>query len=166
MPNVRTTPAADVSREFQTGLPPDVRTRPYISFDFINYSVTPTLAPGASEEIEIYAPPGYIYEVENVYLRAYAPPGATSGQHFIRLQTLGAIHVVKGTSNYDRLVEFIYSHWLSAGVQAWPPDDQLLAIQSCVADVNRPIKFVYDNQTDADQTNTRVVQLVVRRTKV
>jgi len=129
MPNVRTTPAADVSREFQTGLPPDVRTRPYISFDFINYSVTPTLAPGASEE------------VENVYLRAYAPPGATSGQHFIRLQTLGAIHVVKGTSNYDRLVEFIYSHWLSAGVQAWPPDDQLLAIQSCVADVNRPIKF-------------------------
>jgi len=166
MPNVRTTPAADISREFQTGLPPDMRSRPYISFEFINYSVSSTLAAGASEEIEIYAPSGYIYKTENVYLRAYAPSGATSGQHFIKLQSLGAIHVVKGTSNYDRLVEFIYSHWLSAGVQAWPPDDQLLAVQSCVSDENRPIKAIYDNQTDADQTNARVIQLVVRKTRV
>jgi len=166
MPNLRTTPAADISREFQTGLPPDVRTRPYISFDPINYSNSSMLLPNAHQDFELYAPPGYIYELENIYLNVSPPSGATSGYHSFEVTGLGSIKTTYGSATYTGILKFAYSYWMYANKESHPTERQLSAIRSCVSDENNPIRVRYSNYTDANQDNTRTAQFLVRRVKV
>jgi len=166
MPNLRTTPAADISREFQTGLPPDVRTRPYISFQVIQQSNSSTIEPNGYQDFELYAPAGYIYELENAYLNVSPPSGATSGYHSFEVTGLGSIKTTYGSATYTGILKFAYSYWEYANKESHPTDRQLSAIRSCVSDENNPIRVRYSNYTDANQDKTRTVQFMIRRVKV
>jgi len=166
MPNLRSSPAADISREFQTGLPPDIRTRPYISFEYIKADSTDTVLAGESEGIDILAPSGYVYEIVNGRLFARPPSGASSGDHEIAVIALGVFTVSYAKSNYNKNVSFFASEWDIADISSHPASNQLKAIQSCLTDEDSPIRIVYNNRTDADQTNRREIRFLIRKVKV
>jgi len=166
MSNIRTSPAADISREFQSGLPPDVRTRPYISFQVIQQSNSSTIKPNGYEDFELYAPAGYIYEVVNAYLKVSPPSGATSGYHSFEVSGLGSVKATYASANNTGILKFVYSHWKGANKESYPTEEQLLAMQSCVSDENNPIRVRYSNYTDVNQDKTRTVQFLVRKVRV
>jgi len=166
MPNLRNSPAADISREFQTGMPPDVRSRPYISIEDINVSDSTTVSSGQYALVDILSSSGYIYEIINTSLFANSISGATSGTHEFKITSMGAFTVLFGSSRYNQRLNFNYSHWVEADYRALPPSDQLLAVQSCFADEDSPITISYGNVTDADQTNTRTIRFLTRKVRV
>jgi len=166
MPNLRSSPAADISREFQTGLPPDIRTRPYISFEGLNLDSSDTVLAGEAEIIDILAPAGYIYELINANLFAPFVSGATSGSHYIVVYALGIFGVMFGYASYSKDLQFNNSYWHLADIDATPPSDQLLALQSCRADEDSPITIRYNNDTDADQTQLRNYRFMIKKVRV
>jgi len=166
MPNLRSSPAADISREFQTGLPPDVRTRPYISYEKIDISSDVTVQAGTEENIDILAPEGYIYEIVNGIIHVSPPDGATSGEHSILVIALSSFTITKAVSSYNKYVWFYSSNWISADIDAQPSANQLHALQSASADEDSPITIRYRNDTDVAQTDLRVLNFLVRKVKV
>jgi len=166
MPNLRSSPAADISREFQTGLPPDIRTRPYISFEHFTMNCTTTVLAGEREGVDILAPTGYIYKVFNGKLFVEPPAGATSGQHEFYLSLAGMMRTIYGVSNYGTRLFFDSSCWLEADCKSYPVYNTVGAIQSSIADEDTPLTVFYSNRTDVDQTNTRNIRFVFEKVKV
>jgi len=166
MPNLRTTPASDISREFQTGSAPDVRTRPYIFTDFVIADSTTTVSASGNERIEILAPSGYIYEITNGIIKIEPISGATEGEQRCNLMALGQFTVTYGRSTYNKQLYFIASHWIKADIEALPTDNQLNAFQSLVADEDSPLVIQYYNDTNAEQTQTRMYRFMVKKVKV
>jgi len=166
MPNLRSSPAADISREFQTGLPPDVRTRPYISVEYIKIENSDILPAGEDEIVDIIPPSDYLYKLINADLSAPSISGATSGQHNISVYGLGCVAVTSGKASYDKYLQFIFSHWYRADIESFPPDNQLLALQTAITDANNNIVLCYENLTDADQTGIRRYRLLIKKERV
>jgi len=166
MPNLRSSPAADISREFQTGLPPDIRTRPYIFYEVLVLDSEVTLLAGEEEYIEILAPAGYIYEVRNARLSAPEPLDATLGDHQLRVYSVASIISITGISSYNKGLMFNSSFWEYADLNAYPLSGQLQALQTALADENVPIKIHYINNTDVNQTQKREYRLLIRKVKV
>jgi len=168
MPNLRQSPAADISREFQTGLPPDVRVRPYISAILLTEDVSDLLPAGASEEITFLPPEGYLYKVIAPAFWVGNPAGATSGDHNLSIY-----------SGWSYLFG-VYCEWLynvrAELIQFEPttpnlykPNDLsafVTAMLSLRGDKTWGIKFVYVNNTDVDQTYTRSYRLLALKERV
>jgi len=168
MPNLRTSPAADISREFQTGLPPDVRTRPYISYEYIDVSSSTVLSAGESETTDIYPPEGIIYVCKALILISQPPTDATAGEHYFIMNAMGHIDILELMSNYGDELIYRCCEIVKATKVAQPGDKtaQILVLEHLLADENNPVKVIYKNNTDVSQDNVRKVKLLMERVKV
>lgn len=136
------------------------QSRPEV--EAINSDRSTTVAAGTSETVEIYAPTGSNYEVRGSTIQVPAA-GGTTGNHTFEVRTAGRVMVLRGRSGYQDEIRFEMGHWRTAPTSALP-SDQSTAKQienSLRATENSPLEITYDNSTDADQTDTRIIRYTV-----
>jgi hypothetical protein len=138
-----------------------VSERPELKAITVNQSTT--LASGEAETVEMYAPTGSTYEVAGMYLYCTPPGDETSGSHNFQVSTLGAFNVTKATSGTGTDLLFDEGHW-KRYTDRFPSDETaaIESVHSLIATENSPIKFVYDNNFDVSQSNTRKFRIVVK----
>lgn len=124
------------------------------------------IASGDTEVQEVYAPTGKVYDLVAWDFHVDGIGSATSGNHLCILRTVGDIAQLRGNSNYDTRVRWFAGYWKTANVDKEPPDHATAktTVQAVQATENAPIKVEYRNQTDATQTDTRNIYLVVEET--
>jgi len=168
MPNLRNSPVSDISREFQTGLPPDIRVRPYIEFVYNDLSSTSEVLSGEAEATYLYAPEGFIYECIALLLYVYSPLDSTSGTHNFIVSTWGPIDILEMKSNYEDDLLYSNCEVLIASYSERPRDKttQGLVPNYLFADENNAIRLLYVNETDVTQTNERMQRILLKKVKV
>lgn len=137
-----------------------VNNRPEIVYKELTQ--TDPVPAGSTESVELYAPPGSVYEVLQMRIHVNSDADATTGSHKYVLDSAGEIFTILGSNNHDGELRFERGWWRSGGTNQ--PDDRAAmqqAMQSLRADENQPIKFRYQNETDAAMENDRQIQVVV-----
>jgi len=168
LPNLRQSPAADISREFQTGLPPDVRTRPYISVTLLAEDVSESLAVGDSEVITFLPPEGYLYKIIAPGFWTNIPSGATSGKQILSVYSgWGVSFGVECDWMYNEKATLV-NHAPYLAESYFPSDLSAFVnvLLNLLGDETWGIKFSYTNNTDVSQSNTRCYRLLVMKERV
>jgi hypothetical protein len=140
-----------------------VSNRPEI--EKITVEKNTTIPADGDESVEIYAPPGSIYEVITPYL--FAPgPGGTSGTHQMNIRgaSLPNGQAIRATSEFGDDLRFQFSTWVTASNGTFPTTEMasLKAFQSIVATEDEPILIQYSNETDSPQESRRNYNFTVR----
>lgn len=137
-----------------------VSNRPEI--EYLSHEITATDGPGSSSEVEIYAPQGSVYRVLNMFLNGPIISAATTGNH--RFRVYSNQRALVGYSAYTSPIVWRYGSWETADSQQSPKDSVVQSRQmaNLVATDSTPIRIQYYNNTDADQTNSRNINLTVR----
>lgn len=127
----------------------------------VNGDQTANLAAGSTQTTEVYAPAGGIYRVKGLNLRADGP-GGTTGTHQFRIEQESVKHLT-GSSLYSSLLQFQRSYFRAADNNVDPPTDRHVydALTSATATENKPVRIPYYNNSDATQTATRTIRLIV-----
>jgi len=128
----------------------------------VDASSATTVPAGASEIITITPPAGKIHKVLSVRYEADSPSGATSGYHCGTLYNMSFKWLgIRLTSAYDVRINY-WSNDPTGTTTTRPPTAEaiILAINNVYGTNTEPIKFEYENLTDADQTSIRPLQLV------
>lgn len=119
---------------------------------------TGTVAAGSTEQIEVYAPQGSVYEVSDIRMVVSVPSGATTGTHLMNMTSFGgAIKIITGQSDYTDGLRFDWMHWQKANDTALPPTQELQAAnaRNAKAGDQTSLTFRYENGLDADTTDKR-----------
>lgn len=131
---------------------------------YVDATSTTTVPARASEIIIIQPPAGKIWRLRSFYFVASAIAGATTGAHVLKVHTYSTPAAsapgVSNTYNADIRVNDSVP-WIYGRLA---PDDQFgwqKYLQSFIASYNYPLTVHYENATDADQTNKRVIRLLV-----
>lgn len=124
---------------------------------------TTTIPAGETIRTEIYAPTGATYSVESLYAHAQSIGSATTGNHVLWFEGMGALGIIKGQSQYNSPVYWVYSGWRTADIEQAPSDPaaQIHAVQSLKATENTSFAIKYGNNTDAEQTNPPGYTLII-----
>jgi len=135
-----------------------------VKFAFSTIENTSTLVAGATETVEVSPPSGVVYQLLQARLQVSAPPGATTGSHkMVILSIDGSSNHIDLVSTYNVGILFRSSH-VDTATKYYPSDDAALlhALTLVYGTNSRPIVVQYKNHTDADQTNTRTIKLVMK----
>jgi len=129
------------------------------------------VAAGATEDVTIAPPPGWIYRVRAMELYAAKIAAATTGTHAFALVSRAGItdyYILNGVSTYTRNVHFSKAHWKTANYRTQPPGmaAQGLALEALLATETEPIKVRYFNGTDAVQSFPRIILFTCERIAV
>jgi len=130
----------------------------------VTREITSTVpASGGTATVEIFAPTGSNYNVQDLEIQATAPAGAGSGVHDVRVDPVNHVFSLYGEANFGTNLVFTGGHWFSADSAVQPTNEAAQAIQvkGLRATDSAPLSFVYENTTDADQNNTITFRLVV-----
>lgn len=133
--------------------------------DTLNVDQSGSLASGATETVDVFAPTGSVYELQAAQMKVNPDGTATSGTHQLQVRPMGAsIPLIYGKSGYTTAVSWWRGYWESAGQTAAPPDDAaaVMNLQQAKATENAPFQLSYTNNTDAAQDNDRIYRLFVR----
>lgn len=137
-----------------------VMDRPEISM-LESYNST-SLASGNKEMVEFFAPSGSVYEAVAMRLVCRPNGAATAGDHYFRVWTLGDVQITYGANGYSGQLLFNDGTWRSSsGNQPTTEAGLIAGVQSLRATENTPMRIEYENATDAAQTETREIQIVV-----
>lgn len=131
----------------------------------ISQTNTASVASGASENIEIYAPTGSVYQTQSMRLYVPADGTATSGSHYFVIKSIDNVMALgRGGSVYNSRVYYNFANWKTADNAQEPSDGaaQQAIVDNLWATENSPIRIKYGNSTDAAQDNSREYQFVVR----
>lgn len=122
-----------------------------------------TIVPaGGTENLDIFSPSGSVGRVVSMTAIGYAPVGATSGTHLMNIcPSSGGAAFTQGESNYIDDVNFGVNSWVTATSIARPSDESAVvtALQNVMFDDVTGFRFQYTNNTDVDQTGTRILNL-------
>jgi hypothetical protein len=124
---------------------------------------TTTLASGASETVELYAPSGSVYKIRALAITCDVPGTATDGTHYFQIRSLGNVAVLLGRSDYTSHLMWNNGHWFTANVRQ-EPNTEAAAIESIhgtMATADNPIRIEYWNNLDVDQTNERSIEFLI-----
>jgi hypothetical protein len=139
------------------------------SVSIVELDQTGTIPAGDQETVTLKAPSGSIFEVLGGLLDADLVGSGATGSHRLLVQSeTGFITFLEGKSTGDTNLEYQSGHWRTATTQALPqsPGDQTAAIRGIRIDSTSGLNFRYKNNTDGDQTNTRVYRIMVRQIQV
>lgn len=123
-----------------------------------------SIASGAAEHVEVYAPAGATYTVNNLALRCAAEGTAVSGTHGFIVYPDVELNSLVGKSLYSSESRFDYGFWVVADDLQRPKTEagQIEMMQSLTATENSPINIRYNNDTDVAVDNTRKIRLLVK----
>jgi len=131
------------------------------------YSWDTPITAGSNSSISIFAPSGKVWRVKN--LRIYVPSvsGASSGTHRVEASSYPTLTAyLYGRSNYNAAILFTFGYWRTANVAEFPPDrcNQPVMMHSICMSDSVAFRAVYYNNTDADQTETCTIYILVEET--
>lgn len=129
----------------------------------LDVSQTGSVAAGADEIIEVYAPSGSNYRVVDLLLLVTADGNATAGSHSIFLRTAGSFNSGGIGSNYTDKIHWGKNSSISATNDLSPANDGDFAemCRSLWATDENPLQIEYSNDMDVAQDNKRRIELVV-----
>lgn len=144
---------------------------PYFKIALVDLSSTSTVNTGTTENKPLQPDAGYIYEVIDIYFNCASVPASSSGTHALQVsydgvtRTTNLIEVAGAFNNTIRISEV---GWTGAdteepnvdGDQYWKKDRG-----SMYASNGIPLNFIYSNDTDANQTNARTLEIMVKKIK-
>jgi len=131
---------------------------------YVDASSSTTVTAGSLETITIQPPQGKIWKVIQFYFKVSAPAGATSGNQYAGI-----------TNNQFSLFEQPYASTTYSGtieIRHYPHEYNLLKpsisveefghfIERLKGSYDYPLAVKYQNATDVNQTNTRIIKLIL-----
>jgi len=129
----------------------------------ISADQTATVTSSSISTTNVLAPSGTIISVIGIRFQVSAPSGATSGNHQVQIQgPNGTVRFIFARANFGDqiLIDDGIVKLASSTVAPASEAVQSNNISSLTADDSQPITFRYANGTDADQTNTRQIDIV------
>lgn len=128
----------------------------------VSNTQTGSVASSNDEITEFYAPAGSVYYVKSWRFRVMADADATTGSHYVALQSLGNVNVVLGRSDYNKEVHWNNSHWVTADAKQEPANEgpALQAVLEAIADETSPLTVRYKNSLDVAQENDREIEFL------
>ncbi|MBO8180781.1 MAG: hypothetical protein H0Z19_09965 [Archaeoglobus sp.] len=131
---------------------------------FVDASSNTTVPAGSSETITIQPPQGKIWRILMMNISVSPPNSSTTGTHKIVLSHSKLLqwHMV-GVYEYNNTILFykqVFTGTVSV-TNASTPEESRALLDSIKATYDYPMQFRYYNDTDADQTNTRVIGLLI-----
>jgi len=140
-----------------------VRAKKFIS---LTMKQTGTVSTGSYETISVQPPKGKIYKILGIFIEipAVSGVGATSGNH--------DMYIYRGFINVKEDGVYAYNILYSDKIFSWggerksfnSPDTHIAFLEQLsriYGTYDYPIKWMYRNRTDADQTQTRDVKFFV-----
>jgi hypothetical protein len=120
------------------------------------------LAAGSGETYQIYANPGTILKVVNVYFQVNRPVGSTSGTHSLYLAYNPAINLMWGTSVFGSELKFDAGHFAVADSLRVPADiaAEAFMLNQIQFDSVVPFNLAYANDTNVAQNNARTYRVL------
>jgi hypothetical protein len=141
----------------------EISTQRTESVTTVDTAQTSTVSPGTESDTVITAPSGTVLEVLGMRVKVGNPGGATTGFHDIQFRSSTRLHIYllarSGPGTNIRINRGII---LKADDVQEPSTEiaQLTAIRSIRIDDTNGLTIRYKNETDADQTDDRQIQLV------
>jgi len=132
-------------------------------FTAIDTTSTTTVLAGASETITVMPPTGKVYKILSIRYEVSPPTGATSGNHYGTVYgTIFKWLGIRLISAYNVKINY-WSNDPTGTTSSRPPTAEalILALNNIYGTRAVPIYIVYENFTDADQTNKRTLQLAL-----
>ena len=132
----------------------------------LDLSATTTVLAGQTEDISVTPPTGKIYNLISAYLRCSPPTGATSGKHRFEIFSMNIAGVgIYAESDYATEVKVANNCIKTANVDKMPDTtgDISGAFRTIFGTNSNPFTIKYYNNTDADQSNTRYIRLIVEQ---
>jgi hypothetical protein len=110
-----------------------------------------TVGVDESEVIDIYAPSGVIASLESLYVNIERPVEATAGEHVLFLSNILGASYMANRMPYSSYIGFNSFEWLntSQAVVVTPKDNIILAVKGAKFTDDFPVRFNYQNYTDA-----------------
>lgn len=139
------------------------------SVDQIDASSSTTVSASQGENVIVRPPSGTIYDLLALRLTAEPPAGSSSGNHSITLRSedlfIGAVDL---ESFHSDPLEYTSSEIIDASANQVPSSSaaQAQAVRGLRADNSSGFLIRYFNDTDADQTQNRIIRLWVREIQV
>lgn len=120
-------------------------------------SVTGSVAAGASETVEVYAPTGSVYTARSMFLQVSADGNWASGDHVIKVKPINSRDILYMQSDYLTDLLYQFGEIRSANNLSKPSTAELqrMVMGSLIATENSPITVEYRNRADAAQDNAR-----------
>jgi len=132
----------------------------------INVSSSSTVNAGNNEGVSIQPPEGQLYKILQLELKVNSPGGTTSGTHkfyAINLNALSASWHFKAESAHGSSIAVGAYHQFNADSSEEPDSDtdQMTVMHNLWASNAYPLRIIYDNGTDVNQTNQRTIKALV-----
>jgi hypothetical protein len=145
-----------------------ISANPSYNMKYITAGVTTPVGIGETVEITVFASPGTVATVEQMYLYWAKIPGATSGDRLLFAGISNAlIGILWGVYQFGSDIIFRYGQWEGTGTK-YPADSSAQSSQQKVTyDENDGLSFKFTNQTNvADSNLDKRVRLWVKETKI
>jgi hypothetical protein len=149
------TAPVDITAQSLGNLAQDVTVESSRSVTEVNADQTSDLSPSTIQDTTVRAGSGEVWTLLKARLRASSTDifGATSGTHRFIVETEAeGIELARGESTYDETVEWQYGKWVQANSEA---QGDLRDVQ---LDESNGIRIQYVNDTNATQTNSRIIR--------
>jgi len=131
---------------------------------YVDASGDTTVPAGSNEAITIQPPAGKIWRVVDVTFKASPPSGASSGTHRVGFGHYGCLtpELPQISANYDIYITIHNTYPIAYSTTDFnTKNDFVDYIRGRKFSNAYPMRVVYFNGTDADQTNTRIIRLVL-----
>jgi hypothetical protein len=137
-----------------------------IGIEYINEDSSTQVNAGADNTISIEPDPGYIYQIISIYYKAVDPVGSTAGTHDVEIRSESgycSYALVKANTGSD--VAIIRGVFYGDSTEA--PSGTAEQFKICQGQIwignGESLDFIYSNDTDANQTGTRNLRLLVKK---
>lgn len=129
---------------------------------YVDISSSTTVAAGASETIMIQPPEGKIWRLKGIFCDVNPPDGATAGTHSLDMyySKVGLTHLVV-TQNYNKALLLRIAPRSYSSIS--PSDSAVFTtlVLNTVISNSTTLIIRYKNNTDAEQTNIRLLKLIL-----
>lgn len=131
------------------------------SLRYVNASSSAVVEAGKTENIDITPTAGHIGRLRGLIISQGAPTDATKNTHYCNI-LVGSVSLGQISTGYDKKLAFSYSA-PETGTNTRPTDSLAFTIMlyNIVFSTANPLRLGYVNNTDADQTKTRYIYMLI-----
>jgi hypothetical protein len=142
---------------------------PHFKLKVIDLTDDTTVGPAGSNTQTLTPPAGKIYSIKYIYYNAPDPAGSGAGTHELAIE-----RILVTSERRNALVKATTGNTINIGTNSlWAGDSaeypsnanqqhDLMYRGDLICSNDYPIKFVYNNDTDVNQTGTRVLEILVK----
>lgn len=143
-----------------------VANAPKEKMTYTDLTQSSSVAVNGSQLVELFAPTGYIAELQSMMLSCTAPIGSVSGSHAFLFGYPG-FDLIRGESNFNKDLHWVNSYW-TADKRQDPPvgQTQVSAIKGAIFDDIVPLRIIYYNWSNVVQTNERKIRILYKLRQV